>query len=158
MLIDEPLLIANSGKTIKHCDKTYSFPDVEVLQRGVYLAEFKPGLQRNRYHHYPVLGNIKTFGEFSCGDFSSYGVCDSVPNLLEACPELETNDRQFVVIMVLIEKSKQPSEGGWRWENCGTYIGNQNSLCDYLYDEPEIESVFCYHIYEKICEKADTLS
>ncbi|MNC81295.1 hypothetical protein D3C75_1343800 [compost metagenome] len=57
-------------------------------------------------------------------------------------------ERKFVVSLAEIRKDEQPEQWGWRWEKWGEYIGTQNSQADYLYDEPEIERVFVYHIYE----------
>lgn len=78
------------------------------------------------------------------------GVCDSVEQLLAACPELESSDREFVVTVVRIRKDKEPPRSGWRWCKWGEYIGTQEPQCEHLYDEPHIEEVLCYHIYEKI--------
>jgi hypothetical protein len=38
--------------------------------------------------------------------------------------------------------------GGWRWHKWGPYIGTQEPKCEYIHDEPEIEEVFTYHVYE----------
>lgn len=78
-----------------------------------------------------------------------YGVCDSYEQVLEKCPELRLDkDRKFVVTVTKIQKATQPPEGGWRWHKWGEYIGTQEPTSEYIYDEPLIEEVFCYHIYE----------
>jgi hypothetical protein len=46
-------------------------------------------------------------------------------------------------------KANQSHEGGWRWHKWGEYIGKYEPQYEYLYDEPEIEKVYVYHIYEK---------
>ena len=110
------------------------------LRRGVYeighfgSSDFLPG-----YDQYPEGLGI-----------DPYGVCDNVEQLLEKCPELEASDRQFVVAMHRIVKKEQPPKGGWRWHKWGEYIGIQNPMCEYLHDEPIIEEVYVYHIYEKL--------
>ena len=81
---------------------------------------------------------------------SSYGVCDNYQQLLSKCPMLEKNPRKFAIFMVSIKKENQSPEGGWRWHKWGPYIGNQNCQCEYLYDEPEIDEVFTYHIHELV--------
>jgi hypothetical protein len=114
------------------------------LRTGVYQvahfgsSQFLPG-----YDHCPNT----TVGPF--------GVCDSVEQLLAACPELETPGREFVVTVTVIRKADEPSEGGWRWHKWGEYIGTQDPQCEYIHDEPTIEEVLCFHIYEKVVGKID---
>jgi len=78
---------------------------------------------------------------------SCYGVCDS-PEQFKKRVNLEESFRKFVVSFVPIRKRNQPSEGGWRWHKWGEYIGEQEPTQEYLFDEPKIEQVFTYHIYE----------
>jgi hypothetical protein len=104
---------------------------------------------------------IYEIGHFGASDFMSgynkapalpvaaYGVCDNVEQLLQACPELEASERKFVITLTSVRKEAQHASGGWRWGKWGPYIGTQNPQCDYLYDEPYIEQVYCYRIYEK---------
>lgn len=82
-------------------------------------------------------------------DFECYGVCDSPEQLLELLPEVVKNgERKFVISMVKLNKKDEPPKNGWRWHKWGTYIGNQNPQCEYLYDEPIIKIVYTFHIYE----------
>jgi hypothetical protein len=109
------------------------------LQKGIYeVFHFGSSSFPRGYEHYP---------EFS---INCYGVCDTVEQLLEACPELLSSERQFTVTLTPIVKSEQPSDGGWRWHKWGPYIGTQNPQCEYIYDEVNIEQVYVYHIYERI--------
>lgn len=80
---------------------------------------------------------------------NSYGVCDDHQQVLYQCPELQDPGREFVLTLTEIRKDTQPSWGGWRWHKWGPYIGTKNPQCEYIHDEPEIERVFVYHIYEK---------
>jgi hypothetical protein len=118
------------------------------LQEGVYISDYSFQLyaleRSNSYIKDP---------EFLTNDAAwYYGVCDGIENLLEVIPELTSTEREFVVLLHKIAKSDQPSEGGWRWHKWGDYIGTQTPTAEYIYDEPEIEVVYCYHIYEKIAE------
>ena len=78
----------------------------------------------------------------------NYGVCDDYQQVLEHYPELNNEKKKFVLSLCKISKNEQPESGGWRWHKWGEYIDNQNSHCEYIYDEPEIEEVYIYHIYE----------
>jgi len=80
----------------------------------------------------------------------AYGVCDSVEQLLAACPELEAPGRRFVVTVTPVKRANQPADGGWRWHKWGDYIGTQNPQHEYLYDDVHIDMVLCYHIFEKV--------
>lgn len=86
---------------------------------------------------YPKLGN-----------FDCYGVCDNYQQILKKCKELKNPNRNFVISLMPIEKKTQPEDGGWRWHKWGPYIGKQKPTHEYIYDEPKIEKVYCYHIYE----------
>lgn len=78
----------------------------------------------------------------------NYGVCDNYQQVLDYYPELNNLNRKFVLSLYKISKKNQPKNGGWRWHKWGKYIGNQNPRQEYIYDEPEIEEVIVYHIYE----------
>ncbi len=91
------------------------------------------------YEHYPENLSV-----------GAYGVCDSIENLISKCPELVTSERVFVVQLTPVVKSQQSSAGGWRWHKWGEYIGAYEPTTEYLYDEPSIERVYCYQIFEKV--------
>ena len=80
-------------------------------------------------------------------DTHAYGVCDSVSNLLENY-DFESDHRNLVVFLTEIRREDQPEDGGWRWSKWGIYCGNQNVFADYLYDEPEIESVYVWECWQ----------
>ena len=98
---------------------------------------------------YDIEDQLKNkYPDFS-SDFGSYGVCDNHEQILNTCPEIQNDkNRKFVISITKISKKNQPNEGGWRWHKWGEYIGTQESTREYLFDEPIIEEVFCYHVYE----------
>lgn len=53
---------------------------------------------------------------------------------------------EYVVKVTPILKSHEPKEYGWRWEKWGEYIGTRESKAEYLYDEPEIETIFVFSV------------
>ena len=114
-----------------------------VVQQGLFQLH---DLERNKdwddYPYFEKLDDITYRG--------SYGVCDDLENLLKVYPELEADGRKFVVTMCKIDRGEEPDSGGWRWHKWGDYIGTQTPTREYLSDEPLIERVYCYHIYEKI--------
>lgn len=79
--------------------------------------------------------------------FGSFGVCDSLDQVFEQCPMIKKSDTKYCISLTEVTKDTQSPEGGWRWHKWGSYIGNQNPTTEYLYDEPEIKSVYCYSIY-----------
>lgn len=85
------------------------------------------------------------------GEHNSYGVCDDADNLLAAMPVLQDPARQFVVTLTKVERdlSNRGQGGGWRWHKWGPYIGKHEPTMEYLDDEPDIEAVYVYHVYEK---------
>ncbi len=112
---------------------------------GVYLiGHFGGSHVMQGYEHYPNLedGN----GEY----FGSYGVCDNYSQILDKCPELlGSSDREFTITLTEIRRDSEPPDGGWRWHKWGEYIGSKTPTREYLHDEPDIDVVFVYHIYEK---------
>lgn len=94
----------------------------------------------------PILGKVIS----ARGRYGEYGVCDSPEQFMqhELGKWIEASDRKFVVSFSRIQKATQSESGGWRWHKWGEYIGEHEPTCEYIYDEPEIEEVYCYHVYE----------
>lgn len=80
-------------------------------------------------------------------DFDEYGVCDTPEQVVNRF-HLESRPEKFFVSFVKIDRAAQPQDGGWRWHKWGPYIGTREPRCEYIADEPEIESVYTYRIYE----------
>ena len=122
----------------------------ERKNKGIYLTNnFHNTLRDNGYH-------FKEYGVFDeevqdllCESKHSYGVADDIEQVLEFYKaELAIEDRNFVVTYEWVHKVEQPEDGGWRWHKWGPYIGQWNITQEYIYNEPKINSVICYHIYE----------
>lgn len=81
--------------------------------------------------------------------FGCYGICDNYQQVVDQCVELQpAHATKYVMSVTCMRKKDQSSEGGWRWHKWGEYIGTQKPTTEYLYDEPVIEEVYCYHIYK----------
>lgn len=79
---------------------------------------------------------------------SEYMVCDNVEQALEYWKgAVENPDHKYVISLMPVRKKDEPESDGWRWHKWGQYIGTQNAQCEYLFDEPEVEVVYCAHIY-----------
>ncbi len=149
MLIDEPQVIRDSADPILMIigDQTKA----TRLQRGVYqIGHFGSSAFLNGYEHYPDL-----FAKDEDENYSypgCYGVCDGIENLMQRIPMLEESKRQFVITLKRVDRdlSNKGQGGGWRWHKWGQYIGAKEPTTEYLDDEPEIDHVFCYHIYERL--------
>lgn len=81
----------------------------------------------------------------------SFGVCDSPVQFLEKCGDSLRNDaaNEYVISFVLIKQEDQPPDGGWRWHKWGEYIGDKSPQFEYLFDEPDINEVYTFHVYRK---------
>ena len=118
--------------------------DTKELRTGVYeIGHFGSSHFLRDYESYP---------ETTVGP---YGVCDTVEQLLAACPELEAPGREFVVTVTTIRKANEPSNYGWRWHKWGEYIGTHEPQCEYIHDELDIEEVLVFHIYERTAAPTD---
>ena len=114
-------------------------PRVKRIEQGIY--------QRGDFGSYPWVNGYEEWPEnLSAG---CYGVCDNHEQVLEAVPELNDPNRNFVLMLTPVKRENQPESGGWRWHKWGDYIGTQEPRHEYLYDEKHIDMVFVYHIYER---------
>lgn len=141
MLIREESLMLNKDPVLAIISSINNNPSepVEVVP-GVYeIGHFSPDMLLPNYQSYPKLDGV-----------DSSGVCDGYRDILDKCPELLKEGRDFVITLTPILKENQSSDGGWRWHKWGTYIGKQVPTTEYIYDEPLIEKVYCYQILEKI--------
>lgn len=84
----------------------------------------------------------------------SFGVCDT-PEQLLSMYDFDADPRRFFITFTEMRKDEQSDWGGWRWHKWGEYLGTQDPQCEYLYDEPVIESVYVFHIYELLDEDCD---
>ena len=107
-----------------------------------YVQEFDNFNKYRLSNHSKILFPI----EFK----SDYGVCDNYQQVLDKYPEIVDSKDYYVISLARVRKKDQPSRNGWRWEKWGSYIGTQKSKAYYLYDEPEIDEVFCFHILKVI--------
>lgn len=63
-------------------------------------------------------------------------------------PVLTEAEGTYLVTITEFHKADEPSEGGWRWHKWGPYLGAHEPQCEYLHDEPEIDSAAVAHIYQ----------
>jgi hypothetical protein len=110
------------------------------IGRGLYLCEgWNPGIML-------PLKNTWEQPEGLPKKVPMYGVCDTPQQVVDLYG-LDVLPGRFVVCFVRIRKDKEPERDGWRWHKWGPYIGTQDPQWEYLYDEPNIEEVFTFHIY-----------
>jgi hypothetical protein len=121
-----------------------------ALGQGGEPIETEPGV----YYcpHFNLGNEIQNekdeYFEFEDYSLSPYGVCDNLEQIKEKYAKwLNSPDFDFCVSLTPVEASSQPRDGGWRWSKWGEYIGTQNPCREYLHDEPEIELIYCFHIY-----------
>lgn len=116
-------------------------PDPKKLATGVYeVGHFGSSGILHGWEHYPDLGG-----------YGCYGVSDGPANLLAVVTTLQDPDRKFIALLTKVQRdvSNKGRGGGWRWHKWGEYIGRHTPTTEYLDDEPEIDFVYCYHIYER---------
>ena len=77
------------------------------------------------------------------------GVCDT-PEQCAARLKLDERPENFVVFFTEVRRSAQPPKDGWEFDAWGTYIGDHIPVANYLYDNPGIDTVFNYHVFEVI--------
>lgn len=115
------------------------------VMTGIYACEhFNFDMEFTDEHLRPSELNYPDFQDFNC-----YGVCDSAEQLMSCLPnEVINGETAYVISITQINKADEPEQHGWRWHKWGPYIGVHEPQCEYIADEPEIETVYCYHIYK----------
>ena len=122
---------------------------MKQIQPGIYeIGHFGSSAWPNsqEYEHYPEFEELNGIWR------NCYGVCDSVDDILELYADIIADpERQICITMTEIvrDQSNRGQGGGWRWHKWGPYIGKMEPTMEYLDDEPLIERVYVYHIYEK---------
>jgi len=146
MLIDEPrvlqrdfvLDIVGNGKRPQHISK-----GVYEIHHFGHSKFLKPG-------YYSYIDDAPELIDKDGNPFDMTGVCDAMQQIFDKCPTIaESPTRQFVITVTPIFRGEQPRDGGWRWHKWGSYIGIHEPQCEYLHDEPDIDMVMVYKIYEK---------
>lgn len=82
----------------------------------------------------------------------TFGVADNLKQIVDFYNANEEGFFKGNHVITCFEVHRNPEEpySGWRWHKWGRYIGTQKPMCEYLNDEPEIESVICFSIYKVI--------
>jgi hypothetical protein len=113
------------------------------IKKGFYQIghfSFNSYIESLMKEQWPTLGK---------GFPDCFGVCDSPEQFMKKFEKrLESSKRKFVVSFTPVLKKNQEPSGGWRWHKWGPYIGTKKPTHEYLYDEPNIDAVYCFHVYE----------
>lgn len=147
VLVDLPKFWAPDGSRRDLATLTGGLWKPDRVQQGVYLAHlnFFHDIRGHILTEYPFSDDKSTWNE---GPWE-YGVCDNYHQILAQWPLIESSPRRFLISLAEIRRANQPPRGGWRWHKWGPYIGKKTPTTEYLDDEPEIDHIFVYHIYEK---------
>ncbi len=136
-------ILANSLANINKTSHVLENPVIGVYINGEFpfnfdkIIEFKSKNKITKEGHHRWILPIQ------------YGVCDNYTQVLNKYSEYVNNpNRKFVIGLTPVVREDQESSGGWRWEKWGEYIGDFVPQADYLYDEPEIELVYTFQIFE----------
>ena len=132
-----------------------------------YCKELEPGIYEtglNFEHDISLYSDVEAYGSYKqltkegipiesndlkeiMKGVTPYGVADNINQIKEHFKDMLSSNNPIVLSVTEMRKEDQPQEDGWRWHKWGQYIGNQNPQCEYLYDEPNIQSVYVFHVY-----------
>lgn len=142
----------------KESDELRAFLEGRIERRtqGVYETD-DPNIVSLFYkeiiqNEYPGMSDYRAYySETGKLDFpgyvADYGVADSYEQVLDKYPHLAASDRKYLLRVITLRKEDE-EPGGWRWHKWGAYIGVQEPQTEYLYDEPVIDQVVLWHVYE----------
>ena len=162
---DRELVFSNREEILKYFKESFS-EDVYNAYKDAKVSDVFKKLDEGVYEFYDVnqpdnvidpSQNLVDYEIMENGFYHPfpYGVCDNWKQIFEREPDIKyykDSKEKFVIFLCKHKKSNQPEHGGWRWHKWGEYIGDQNSQCEYLKDEPEIDYIYTYHI-ARIIEK-----
>lgn len=106
-----------------------------------YITEYGTVLTETQYSKLVEVDNTVQI-------LDEYGVADNIEQIksyYRAC--IANPNQKFVISVMPVLKRTQPEFCGWRMHKWGEYIGIQNCSTEYLYDDPEVEELLCFHIY-----------
>ncbi len=132
------------------------------IEPGIYLTKLNFHLGMGQYTEFKSIDSHQRLGkdglpkkyeqgssmvDYFNNTVECYGIADNVEQIKEFYKEQINSDANIVISLTEIRKDKQPESGGWRWEKWGKYIGTKESQAEYIADEPEIDSVYVFHVY-----------
>jgi hypothetical protein len=135
---------------------------VKEVEHGIYLTGLNFNHKISQFTDYEVVNSYDRLGKdgltkkYEQGSsmmnyfedtIESYGVADNIEQIKKRYKDQIASDAPIVISVTEMCKENQPADGGWRWHKWGEYIGTREPQCEYLYDEPEIDSVFVFHVY-----------
>ncbi|GGG68092.1 hypothetical protein GCM10011374_35500 [Kocuria dechangensis] len=91
---------------------------------------------------------------------NGYGVADSVEQVLETFLGLVSDERCFAVCFQRFRRDEEPPTDHphrWHWHYWGEYIGELTPAASSLAEEPEIEEVICFEVFEVMPVRAPKL-
>lgn len=127
-------------------DKLSFESGITRLGKGIYSGGFNIDHDLREHTNYKVIDPYYR-SDLSLDDprLDIYGVADSIEQILGRRKFFVETDEEYVLSVVEIRKSDEPETGGWRWHKWGEYIGDQEPTCEYIHDEPIIESVVVFN-------------
>lgn len=124
--------IYESGLNFEHDISGYS----QMEAYGAYHQLTTDGIPIESYKFEDMIKGV-----------SPYGVADNIEQVKQYAKQMIESDNPVVISVTEIRKDQEPEQDGWRWHKWGQYIGKQNPQCEYLFDEPNIDSVYVFHVY-----------
>lgn len=119
------------------------------LRPGVFVGGLNSQYLFDVVENYPKIDAMLLDPDSPWSCHIAYGVHDSVEAFMAQFGEaLEADPRELMVRFTQIRRDEQYESGGWRWHKWGPMLGGQEPTTEYLYDEPDIESVVVFHVYE----------
>lgn len=79
------------------------------------------------------------------GCHSDYGSADTIRQVLDTYPDLETSPRQYLLTYQILTPQDNP---GWRWCKNGPYLGTGNPQHEHLGDETTIDQILSWEVWE----------
>lgn len=146
-------------------NKKYGFTEgivyyIKELEPGVYLGGFDlehtielltdfkaSGSSMLRHDGEPIQFTFENYQIYGDNIIETHGVADNIEQIKERFKSAIDHPTNKIVISVTeIRREDEPEYGGWRWHKWGEYIGTKQPTCEYLHDEKDIDSVFCFQI------------
>lgn len=123
------------SKTDEEKQKYKLIPDSNYDFTGIYIVE-----DYNDHHYIDSITDHTIKDKYNW----NFGVCDNATQIIDNF----TLSENAIVLMCPVFKADQSEMGGWRWKKWGKYYGIHQRKHEYLYDEEDIEMIYCFHIYE----------
>lgn len=130
----------------KEADEFY-YPAIYKLGNGIYTTHLIEDVIKEYFGTNVIIYNC----DCDYDEPVKYGTADDIDQILENADIKKwfiDSENKYILGIRIFHKEDQEPIGGFRKHKWGPYIGTKSKGYEYLYNEPDMEYIICYHFYK----------